>query len=133
MSPKYRLSDSESESEADAPAVPSNKRLEQGLRDEVAAIFKSGNTEELTVKRVRLAVEKRLGLGEGFFKSTSDWKTRSDEIIKEEVVRPLQPSGDSCRKQLLTGDIGHIGGTRQRATRSRSRTSSGITVTPTTA
>lgn len=88
MAPRYKLSDSESESEADAPEVPSDKVLEQGLRDEVAAIFKSGNMDDLTVKRVRLAVEKKLGLEEGFFKSTDDWKSRSDQIIKDEVVRP---------------------------------------------
>lgn len=87
MAPKYGLSDSELESEADTPAVPSDEVLKQGLRDEVAAIFKSGNMEELTVKRVRLAAEKKLGLEEGFFKSTGDWKTRSDQIIKDEVVR----------------------------------------------
>lgn len=88
MAPKYSLSDSESEAEADAATVPSDAVLEQALRDEVAVIFKSGNMEELTVKRVRLAAEKKLGLEEGFFKTKGDWKTRSDQIIKDEVVRP---------------------------------------------
>lgn len=88
MAPKYSLSDSESEAEADAPTVPSDAVLERALRDEVAVIFKSGNMEELTVKRVRLAAEKKLGLEEGFFKTKGDWKTRSDQIIKDEVVRP---------------------------------------------
>ena len=69
------------------PTVPSDNALEQGLRDEVAAIFKSGRMEELTVKRVRLATEKNLGLAEGFFKSKGDWKIRSDKVIKDEVVR----------------------------------------------
>lgn len=90
MAPQYRLSDSESEAEADAPVTQSEISLEQGLRDEVTAIFKSGKMEELTVKRVRLAVEEKLGLAEGFFKTEGDWKTRSDVIIKEEVVRALQ-------------------------------------------
>lgn len=87
MAPKYTLSDSESEDEVNVPAQPSDNALEQGLRDEVAGIYKSGKMEELTVKRVRLAAEKKLGLAEGFLKTTGDWKTRSEQIIKEEVVR----------------------------------------------
>ncbi|KAJ5289053.1 hypothetical protein N7478_002083, partial [Penicillium angulare] len=83
MAPTYNLSDSESE--AEATTTPSDSVLEKGLRDEVAGIFKSGNMEELTVKRVRLSVEKKLGLTEGYFKQTGDWKTRSEEIIKAEV------------------------------------------------
>lgn len=89
MGPKYKLSDSESESEPDVSTAPSDKQLEKGLRDEVAGIFKSGNMEELTVKRVRLATEKQLGLAEGYFKTTGDWKARSEQIIKAEVVRDL--------------------------------------------
>ncbi|KXG46009.1 uncharacterized protein PGRI_048650 [Penicillium griseofulvum] len=85
MPPKYTMSDSESEAESEAPSVPSDKVLERGLRDQVAAIFKSGNMEELTVKRVRLAAEATLGLTEGYFKSTGDWKARSEAIIKSEV------------------------------------------------
>ncbi|KAJ5210685.1 hypothetical protein N7491_010493 [Penicillium cf. griseofulvum] len=83
MPPKYTMSDSESE--AEAPSAPSDKVLERSLRNQVAAIFKSGNMEELTVKRVRLAAEASLGLTEGYFKSTGDWKARSEVIIKNEV------------------------------------------------
>jgi len=87
MAPRYKLSDSESEPDEPLVTVPSDKVLEQGLRDEVAAIFHKGNMEDLTVKRVRLAAEKKLGVKEGFFKSTGDWKVRSDQIIRDEVVR----------------------------------------------
>jgi hypothetical protein len=80
------MSDSESDADSEAPSAPSDQVLEKGLRDEVAGIFKSGNMEELTVKRVRLAVENKLGLTTGYLKSTDDWKVRSDEIIKQEVV-----------------------------------------------
>jgi hypothetical protein len=86
MAPKYTMSDSEEEVDV-APTVPSDQALEKGLRDGVAAVYKAGNMEELTVKRVRLAVEKKLGLTEGYFKSTDDWKARSEEIIRDEVVR----------------------------------------------
>ncbi|CAG7918465.1 unnamed protein product [Penicillium olsonii] len=84
MPPKYTMSDSESDAEA-AASSPFDQALEKGLRDEVNAIFKSGNIEELTVKRVRLAVENKLGLTAGYFKTTGEWKTRSEEIIKNEV------------------------------------------------
>ncbi|KAJ5780559.1 hypothetical protein N7457_005719 [Penicillium paradoxum] len=91
MAPKYAftLSDSESEAEVEMPSAPSDQALESGLRETVAAIFKSGNMEELTVKRVRLAAEVKLGLAEGYFKSTGVWKMRSEEIIKDEVVSVL--------------------------------------------
>ncbi|KAJ5623241.1 Transcriptional regulator [Penicillium lividum] len=85
MARQYKLSDSESESEPDVSSTPSDDQLEQGLRDEIAGIFKSGNMEELTVKRVRLAAEKKLGLIEGYLKNTGDWKARSEKIIKDEV------------------------------------------------
>ncbi|CAI7670021.1 unnamed protein product [Penicillium discolor] len=85
MPPKYTMSDSESEAEGEVPITPSDQALEKGLRDQVAAIFKSGNMEELTVKRVRLATEDTLGLTAGYFKSTGDWKARSENIIKDEV------------------------------------------------
>ncbi|KAJ5510445.1 hypothetical protein N7453_002548 [Penicillium expansum] len=85
MPPKYTMSDSESEAEVEVPNTPSDQTLEKGLRDQVATIFKSGNMEELTVKRVRLAAEETLGLTAGYFKSTGDWKARSENIIKDEV------------------------------------------------
>lgn len=113
MAPKYSLSDSESEAEADARTVPSDAVLEQALRDEVATVFKSGNMEELTVKRVRLATEKKLGIEEGFFKTTGDWKTRSDQIIKDEVVR-FQAAA-SARWTWLNSGVGYLGNTRQLA------------------
>ena len=90
MPPKYTMftmSDSESEAEREVSNIPSDQVLEKTLRDQVATIFKSGNMEELTVKRVRLAAEDTLGLTAGYFKSTGDWKARSENIIKDEVVR----------------------------------------------
>lgn len=88
---KYAVSDSEEESasESTAPAIPSDEKLERGLRDTVVKIYKAGNMEELTVKRVRLATEKALGLEEGFFKADPRWKEKSDRIIRDEVVCPV--------------------------------------------
>ncbi|KAJ5930277.1 hypothetical protein N7466_005770 [Penicillium verhagenii] len=96
MAPKYKLSDSESEAEPDVSSTPSNKQIEQALRDEVAGVYKSGNLEELTMKRVRLAVEKKLGLTEGYFRSTADLKARSEQIIKAEVdVQENEPDAEA--------------------------------------
>ncbi|KAL4921811.1 hypothetical protein BDW62DRAFT_197518 [Aspergillus aurantiobrunneus] len=86
MVPRYALPDSQSDpDQSDTSPQPSDKELERALRETVAKIFKTGKTEELTVKRVRLAAEKALQIEEGFFKSNGDWKARSDEIIKDEV------------------------------------------------
>lgn len=67
---------------------PSDKQIDKALRDVVADTFKSGKTDELTVKRMRLAAEKALGIEDGFFRGDSVWKVKSDQIIKEEVVSP---------------------------------------------
>lgn len=84
MAPNYTLSDSESEAEA---AVPSDQALEKALRNEVVEKYKAKNWEELTVKRVRRAVEEKLGLDQGFFRNTGNWKTNSEDVIKDEFVR----------------------------------------------
>lgn len=76
-------------SESDEPLVssrPSDQDLTNVLRDVVSDMFKAGKMEELTVKRVRLAAEKVLGIEEGFFKGDEVWKARSDKFIKDEVV-----------------------------------------------
>lgn len=81
----------ESDSDSDQPLTssrPSDKQIDKALRDVVADTFKSGKTDELTVKRMRLAAEKALGIEEGFFRGDGVWKTKSDQIIKEEVVSP---------------------------------------------
>lgn len=81
------MSDADSDSDSvSSRRIPSDEILEKGLRDTVAAIFKRGNLDELTVKRVRSRTEKALGLEEGFYKNDEVWKARSDQIIKREAV-----------------------------------------------
>lgn len=65
---------------------PSEYDLEEALRNTVVSIFKSGTLDELTVRRVRLSSEKKLGLEVDFFKNHASWKEKSAAIIKEEVV-----------------------------------------------
>jgi len=87
MPRRYTFSDSSDDEIGESPSNKySNDRLEQGLRDTVKRVFRSGNLEELTVKRVRLATEATLGLEQGFFKGHEEWKSRSETVIKEEVV-----------------------------------------------
>ena len=80
------MSDSELSS---APPIPSDATLEKALRDAVGEVYRGGNRENLTVKRMRLAAEKALDLQEGFFKGDATWKVESERIIKDEAVRFL--------------------------------------------
>ena len=72
-----------SDSEADRP---SEATIANRLRDIVIAIHKSGKTDDLTVKRVRARAEKELGLDDGFFKTDSAWKEKSQKTIVDAVV-----------------------------------------------
>lgn len=67
--------------------LPTHAELEQALKNVVQTIYKSGDLENLTVKRVRKAAEENLGLDEGFFKDHETWKDKSKDIILAEVVR----------------------------------------------
>lgn len=89
MSPRKAHPEFDSDSDQSlTTSRPSDNQLDKALRDVVADTFKSGKTDELTVKRMRLAAEKALGIEEGFFRSDNVWKVKSDQIIKEEVVSP---------------------------------------------
>ncbi|PGG99944.1 hypothetical protein GX51_06050 [Blastomyces parvus] len=89
--------DSDSDSLSSA-GTPSDEVLEKGLRDTVAAIFKQGNLEQLTVKRVRLATEKALALDEGFYKNDEIWKAKSDQIIKQEAEKQEELAAEKEKK-----------------------------------
>ncbi|KAI1945584.1 hypothetical protein LOZ12_002373 [Ophidiomyces ophidiicola] len=80
--------------------IPDEASLKKALQDAVARIFKSGKMEDLTVKRVRLAAEKSLGLQEGFYKGDAIWKAKSDTVIKDEVEAQerLQEQKEKKRK-----------------------------------
>lgn len=67
--------------------TPSQAALEQALRNAVQRVYKLGNMEELTVKRIRAAAEQDLDLEEDFFKTDTTWKVKSKNIIESEVVR----------------------------------------------
>ena len=72
---------------------PSNAALKKALQSIVQEIYETRKVEDLTVKRVRIAAEKRLGLQKDFFKNHPVWKDRSKDIIQAEVVRANSPIG----------------------------------------
>ncbi|KAL6721186.1 hypothetical protein ACLMJK_000288 [Lecanora helva] len=75
--------------------TPSDATLEQALRQAVQLVYKSGNLEDLTVKRIRKSAEKALGLPEDFFKSDADWKDKSKNVIQSEVNATPDPEAAS--------------------------------------
>lgn len=68
---------------------PSEGAVLKQLRDVVISLHRAGNTDDLTVKRVRARTEEALGLEAGFL-NNSDWKQKSKDAIVEAVV-----SGDN--------------------------------------
>jgi hypothetical protein len=65
---------------------PSEATVRKQLQDIVISLHKAGNTDDLTVNRVRTRAEEALGLEAGFFNSSSGWKQKSKDTIKEAVV-----------------------------------------------
>lgn len=66
-------------------AIPTDAAIIKQLRDVVISLHKAGNTDDLTVKRVRTRAEQQLDLSAGFLKS-SEWKQKSQDVIVEAVV-----------------------------------------------
>jgi hypothetical protein len=73
-------------SDSENPSIPSEAALSRALRDIVIATYTSGNTDELTVKRLRARAEETLGLSQGFLKADQKWKQKSHDMIHEAVV-----------------------------------------------
>ena len=66
--------------------IPSDRALTEAIREAVQNVFAAGDMENLTVKRVRMAVEEKLDLKEDFFKRDENWSKRSKALIEEESV-----------------------------------------------
>ncbi len=71
--------------------APTDVTLEQALRNAVQKVYKMGNLDDLTVRRIRKVVEEDLDLQDGFFKNDPIWNTKSKSVIQSEVVR-VKPS-----------------------------------------
>lgn len=64
---------------------PSEAAVLNKLRDIVFSLHKAGNTDDLTIKRVRMRAEEALGLPDGLLKG-SEWKQKSQAAITDAVV-----------------------------------------------
>ncbi|KAI9800248.1 MAG: hypothetical protein M1825_004232 [Sarcosagium campestre] len=100
-------------------SIPTAQRLELHLRDAVKKVFASGRLDELTVKRIRIAVEAELSLPKDYFKDDPIWKEKSKEVILREAdiqhaakaaeeTRPLRtspasPAKSSAKSTTKTG------------------------------
>ena len=80
-----------SDSSLSAVDALTDATLEQALRNAVQKVYKTGNTDDLTVRRIRKAVEEDLDLQDDFFKNDPIWKTKSKTVIQSEVVG-IEPS-----------------------------------------
>lgn len=83
------MSDSEL-SEASHTPVPPDDELEQSLRREVVQAAKANN--DFTLRQIREASEKSLGLPVGFYKGHESWNAKSKEIVRDQIVRLLMQS-----------------------------------------
>lgn len=62
-----------------------DKDLEASLLAIVKELFSGPSREDLSVNTVRTKCEKENGLEEGFF-AKGEWKSKSKELIKNQVV-----------------------------------------------
>lgn len=67
-------------------SVPSDSAFEKILRD-TATEFYNTDPHNLTLKRVRQAVERKLRLEDGFLKADDKWNAKSKDIITDQVQR----------------------------------------------
>jgi hypothetical protein len=67
-----------------------DKDLEACLVAAVKELFSGPGRDDLSVNTVRTKCEKENGLEEGFF-ARGEWKTKSKELIKNQVVRHEPP------------------------------------------
>lgn len=67
---------------------PSDAAILKKLQEVVISLHKAGNTDDLTVKRVRTRAEQALSLPDGLLKG-ADWKQKSQDAIMKAVVSSL--------------------------------------------
>lgn len=82
---------------------PSDTAIVKKLQDVVISLHRAGNTDDLTVKRVRTRAEEALGLPAGLLKG-ADWKQKSQDAIMEAVVSAC----DKSKASRIDDTIGKI-------------------------
>ncbi|KAF2640404.1 hypothetical protein P280DRAFT_470072 [Massarina eburnea CBS 473.64] len=73
-------------SDSETTNLPAESAIVKALRDVVISIHKGGNTDDLTIKRVRARAETELGLPDGFLRR-QEWKQKSQSLIHEAVEK----------------------------------------------
>jgi hypothetical protein len=66
-------------------ATLDDKTIESTLRDTIKFLFRAGDFDNVTVKRIRQRTEQSLNLPTGWFKNHEEWRDRSSSIIRGEV------------------------------------------------
>lgn len=84
--------------------MPSDAKLEAGLRNAAQSILAELGT--VTVNAARARAEEQLQLGKDFFKTDEAWKRRSKDIV-ERVVQDEPSEDDSGREQPASSTIKH--------------------------
>jgi hypothetical protein len=88
------VSDSDSDLSETSTPVPPDHELEKALRHAVID-GQRNNPDTLTMNQVRNTAEKKLKLAPDFFKNDSHWKSRSKEIVNDQLVSILLPKRKS--------------------------------------
>ncbi|KAF1931969.1 uncharacterized protein M421DRAFT_417696 [Didymella exigua CBS 183.55] len=92
---------------------PSDAVILKKLQDVVISLYKAGNTDDLTVKRVRTRAEQALGLPDGLLKG-ADWKQKSQRAIMEAVDKycgdepepgPMKPAPKTSNPKASTKKV----------------------------
>ncbi|KAF1361784.1 hypothetical protein EJ07DRAFT_164274 [Lizonia empirigonia] len=92
---------------------PSEAAITQKLQDVVISLHKAGNTDDLTVKRVRARAEEQLGLPAGLLKG-ADWKQKSQDAIMAAVDKycgdepepePVKPAPKAAKPKAPTKKV----------------------------
>lgn len=79
------MASSDSDPESASTNVAEDARIEQCLRALVIKTFAS-DADNLTLKRIRTKAEAELDLEDGYLKADAIWKTKSKDIVADELV-----------------------------------------------
>jgi len=66
--------------------APTDTDITSALRAAVAACYANNDEDNLTLKRIRASVAKKLKLADDFFKTSDEWNGKSKQIVLEAVV-----------------------------------------------
>jgi len=80
-----------SSSDSDSPIpkrqrVPTDTAITSALRAAVQQCYTNDDEDNLTLKRIRASVAKKLKLADDFFKTSDKWNGKSKQIVLEAVV-----------------------------------------------